>query len=463
VKVQKVLLIRTAKKEEGVSPPLGLLYIASSIKRFLENIKVEIIDLGVEELSMEEIKKKIENFDPDVLGLSTMTVEADIMQKVARIAKNVKKDMIVLVGGPHATLCYESVLKNKDIDYAIVGEGEITIISLLKSLNKNGDVSGVEGVAYRKSNKIIKTRPRASIKNLDEIPFPAWDLINMKKYSDYPTWNGIIKKKYYMSVITSRGCPYGCIYCHNIFGKQYRSRSPKNVFSEIKTLCNNYGVKEIHIIDDAFNLDLERAKKICNLIINSKMDIAISFPNGMRGDIVDEELLDKLKRAGTYKINYGIETVSTRLQKMTNHNLNIKKIREVIRMTNEKGIITLGLFMLGFPTESKEEMLKTIEFAANSELYLAKFFRVVPYPGTKLYNSKFNKKEHFYGDYSDYHFYSNKLNCSNIPLDELNNIARYAMWRFYRKPKRIFKLFLKYPKKVSLLRKLFIMYLYSIS
>lgn len=463
MKVERILLIRTAKKEEGVSPPLGLLYIASSIRESWKNVEVKIIDLGVENMSIDDVGNNIREFDPDILGLSTLTVEAEIMEKIARLAKTIKKDMIVLVGGPHATLCYEQVLENRDIDYTVIGEGEITVPRLLKVLDKNNDVSNVEGIAYMRKNRVIRTKPRAFIKNLDDIPFPRWDLIDVKKYSNYPNWNGLIKKKYYMSIVTSRGCPYSCTYCHNIFGKNNRSRSPENVFAEIKTLYDSYEIREIHIIDDIFNLDLKRAKKICDLIIESKIDIAISFPNGIRGDLVDEELLEKLKKAGTYKINYGIETASPRLQKMTNHNLNIEKIKKTIKMTNKKGIISLGLFMFGFPTETKKEMLDTIEFAANSELDLAKFFRVVPYPGTKLYNSQFNKKEYFYEKYSDYHFYSKKLNCSDIPLDELNNIIRQAMWKFYLKPKRISKLFLKYPKKVALLRKLLTIYLYAIS
>ncbi|GAH01912.1 unnamed protein product, partial [marine sediment metagenome] len=268
----------------------------------------------------------------------------------------------------------KSILQNKNIDFVVPGEGEITTKELVDAIEQGGNVSEVKGIGYKLDSEVVFTPARPFIENLDVLPFPAWDLVDIERYFCFPTFNIFYSSRQYMSVFTSRGCPYNCIYCHKIFGKKFRARTPENIFQEIEILCKKFNIKEIQIVDDCFNLKPERAKKLCDMIIDSDLDIAISFPNGVRGDLMDEELLIKLKKAGTYKINYGIETGSQRLQKFIKKNVNLKNLQKVITLTNSHNILSHGFFILGFPTETREEVQQTIEFARKSKLNTAGFF-----------------------------------------------------------------------------------------
>lgn len=175
------------------------------------------------------------------------------------------------------------------------------------------------------------------------------------------------------------------MYCHNILGKRFRARSPENVLSEIRFLYDQYGITDFQIIDDIFNFNLKRANSICDLIIKSGMKLTLSFPNGVRGDLMEGELIDKMAAAGTKFISYAIETASQRLQSLIRKNLNLEKVFNAIEYTGKRGIVTRGFFMLGFPTETEDEAIQTIEFSKASSLSGATFFTVVYFPGTELY------------------------------------------------------------------------------
>ena len=351
------------------------------------------------------------------------------------------------------------------MDFAVRGEGEITIIELLDAINNNNDLSLVKGIAYMENGEVIVTAQRDPIQDLDTIPFPAWDLIDLKGYSKVPNWNGVLFGKYYAPIMTSRGCVFNCIYCHNLFGKKIRARSVENVLSEIEMLYNDYGIREIHIIDDFFNFDLKRVINICKGIINKKIKIKISFPNGVRVDRMNKETLIWLKKAGTYKINYAIETASPRLQKVIKKNLDLEKATEYINETSKLGIITFGLFMFGFPTETVEEMEKTTSFAVNSKLDTAKFFKTIPFKNTQLEKYASNKSslhllrlESVRGDI----FYNEAINCGDVPTNVLNKIILDAHQKFYFKLGRVFRIIIKY-RKLEVIKKLFIIYSYVLA
>ncbi len=174
-------------------------------------------------------------------------------------------------------------------------------------------------------------------------------------------------------IFTSRGCPFGCIYCHNVFGKKFRARSAENVLDELSMLKREYNIGEIEIIDDCFNIDLSRAKEIARGIIDRKLDIAISFPNGIRADHMDKELVDLLKEAGTYRVYYAVETASPRLQKLIRKNVDLDRPKEIVDYTAAQGIMTCGFFMMGFPTETEEEIRMTIDYACRSKFHQVLF------------------------------------------------------------------------------------------
>jgi len=416
---QRILLIRTFRPvgTGGPVPPVGLLYIASAIRQASDRYDLRILDVGNEELTVEEIRREIETYRPRFLGLSTMTCEEELMREIAREAKAVDPTITILVGGAHSNTAREHVLDCEDIDIVVIQEGEETVVELLDALEESRDLQTVAGIAYRgKGGELIATPPRPSIKDLDAVPFPAWDLVDIPSYSRHRNWNGTLMHDFYAPICTSRGCPYECTFCHNIFGRNVRKRSPGSVMAEIRELNIRLGCREFHMVDDIFNVDVARAEKVCELIIESGLDIALSFPNGLRADIMTDRLLGLLRKAGTYKINYGFETATPRLQKVIKKYVKIDKANGVFTKTSRLGIITGAYFMLGIPTETREEMETTIRFAENSELDFAAFFKSTAYPGTELYESvRGEMTPETQGRYTDMHFFSVGRSLATIP------------------------------------------------
>ena len=460
--IKNILLIRTTNYKNTI-PPLGLLYIASSIRATHKECNIKVMDFTLEGFDEVKFKQEIAGFSPEIIGFSSLSSEFVLFKKLCDLAREVAPKSILIGGGILATGYYSNILKNKLVDFSVIGEGEITIVELLEAINTAKDISSVKGIAYLKDNEVVLTPQRKFIDNLDEIPLPAWDLIDLKSYSKMPNWNGILREKYYAPIMTSRGCSYRCIYCHNLFGKNIRARTVENVLSEIELLYKNYGVREFHIIDDFFNFDLERVGNICNGIIKKRLKIKISFPNGMRVDRMDRKTLLLLKKAGTYKINYAIETASLRLQKFIKKNINLEKANEIISETSRMGIITFGFFMFGFPTETAEEISKTISFAVRSEFDTAKFLKVTAFNNTEL--AKLTP-DFIYGDDLRYFenriFYDDNINYTELSDETLNAAFLEVYWKFYSKLSRIFRIVIKY-RKLDVVRRLFVIYSYVLS
>jgi radical SAM superfamily enzyme YgiQ (UPF0313 family) len=455
---KRILLIRTFRPvgTGGPVPPLGLLYVAASLRRDRDLYDVKVIDVGNEELERDDIRTVLSDFKPHYVGLSTMTCEADVMEEIAADAKEIDPSIHVIVGGPHSNTTKEKILNCPAVDTVVIQEGEVTIVELLAALEGERDLAGVYGIAYRRGTDIVVTPPRPAVQNLDDVPFPAWDLIDIPSYSRHRNWNGTLKHAFYAPICTSRGCPYSCTFCHNIFGKNVRKHSPERVLAEMKELNARLGCREFHVVDDIFNVDVARASKTCRLIIESDLDVAISFPNGLRADIMTDELLRLLKDAGTYKINYGFETANDRLQKIIKKGVQIEKAREVFAKTSRLGIITGAYFMLGIPTETREEMENTIRFAETSELDLAAFFKSTAYPGTELYDSLMAKADDAEkAELEGLHFFSTGRSYAAVSERELNAAMVEAQRRFYMKPSRILRGFKKAPQKTAYLKNLF--------
>ncbi len=465
---KRILLIRTYQSPAttttgGSVPPLDLLYMASAImKAFADKYEIKVLDTGIGALGLEEIKKEVEDFAPHIVCLNSLIFEADFAHKIAAVCKMVNEGVIVLMHGQLVDMAKEYILRDGNIDYGIRGEGEITLVDLLENLEKGGDLSEVRGIIYRRDGKTVSTAVRPYIEDLDEIAisFAAWDLINIKEYAKYSNWNGSLREKFYMPVLTSRGCPFPCTFCseRETQGRRFRARSPENVFSEIKALHDRYGVKEIHFFDAVFNFDVERAKKICRLIIDSGIKLKLAFPHGIRADIMTDELMRLMREAGTYKLTYGIETATPRLQREVKKNLDINQLRDRIKKTAQTGIIVGGYLMLGFPTETRDEMMATINFAADSDLDVAAFFKVTNYNDiVKFYQSRSESLEERQGapeKFEDFSYYSQKRSHARASVDELNELLLKSQQRFYLNPRRIRRGFLKAPHKMVFLRNL---------
>ena len=435
----RILLIKSGNlttRSKGITPPLGLMYIASYIKQE-RNDEVRILDIRLYKEPLKEVYNIIHEFQPDLIGIGALTLEAPAMYQIAHFIKQVT-DAPVVAGGPHATSVPEEVMKNKDINIVVRGEGEVTFNELLTAIEDGKRLDGIPGIGYRNDDDAVIINPsRGYIDYLDKLPFPAWDLVELKKYATISSMSTVGVRPY-MVFLTSRGCPFHCTYCHNIFGKKFRARSVENVLEEMDILINNYDIDDFEIIDDISNFDRERIKSIFRGIIDRGWKINLSFPNGVRTDMLDEEIICLMKKAGTSELSIAIETTSPRLQRLVKKNLNLEKVKQMVNIAVDSGMFVRGFFMLGFPTETKEELRATINFACKSRLHEALFFLVNPFGGTELSRQiesmgkiPLNVKP------EDFDYYSMPFNASNVPDNQLHRLYMMAWIRFYFNPLRI--------------------------
>ena len=448
----RILLIKASYYyyyNRGVSPPLGLMSLASFLREKEKDVKIKIIDTRVECKKEGEIKKAVMDFKPDIVGISAITVEAQKMHSIAKEVKEVSRNIPVIVGGPHPSCYPEEVMKDENIDYAVIREGERTFLEMVRCLSSGKKPSLIKGVYLRENGSILFTGEQDLIENLDELPFPAWDLVNPKNYFKKFRFTPVGQKIPYIAVITSRACPYRCIYCHNMFGKKPRLRSPVNVVDEIEEVTKRIGVNEVEVFDDIFNIHEDRVVGIFEEVMRRNLKLRFSFPNGLRSDRLSRKTLEVMRRGGTYYISFAIESGSPRLQKLIKKNLDLDKARRAIEDAVSLGIFSNGFFMLGFPTETEEEMKMTLDFAFNSPLHIAMFFIVVPHKGTELFNmvEKNNETEVQAYDYFRRWKFLDPL---------LKRMYRNAYIKFYANPKRIWRIWKDYPfRRTELLSRLF--------
>ncbi len=451
--MSRILLIRTDMVSE-VNPctthPLGIMYIASVLRDMGHEPK--LYDLRLEPGGVEGLLDTAAAFRPDMVGISSLTVESEQMMEVARGIRERFPGTPILLGGPHATSYPEKILESGDVDFVVIGEGERTVRELIPLLEKGKAPESVKGVGYRLDGKTVINERQPAIEDLDSLPFPAWDLLDLDVYSNRRGMSTLDPRPY-MTLFTSRACPYQCIYCHHVFGKGFRSRSPENVIQEMEQLIRTYGIRDFELVDDIFNLDKKRTQKICDLIQEKALNVRLAFPNGLRADILTRELIQSLKDAGTVSASFAVETASPRLQKLVRKNLHLEKAREMINRSVDVGIITNAFFMLGFPTETREEILSTIRFAVNLKLHTAKFFIVTPFLGTDMAKMFQEKYEGLDTDFIDYDYNKGKYNLSEVDREELFRLQRYANFKFYINPRRILRIFRSYPDKGQLVRR----------
>lgn len=449
----RLLLIRPNSSIEATPPPLGLMYVASYLREEEDGYDIKILDARIKNLSFDEIKKYIKDYYPQYIGITGLHVDSPQLHRIARLSKGINKDCKVIIGGPYPTGDYKRALKDTSIDFCVIGEGEVTFAGLMRALQHRLNLEEVKGVAFNRNGEVVYAGSQKLIEDLDVIPFPAWDLIELDEYfygKRRSLENPVQTHKRAVSIFSSRGCPYGCIYCHHIFGKKFRARSPQNVILEIKHLIRVYNIKEIEFLDDTFNFDKERAKKICDLIVHENINLPICFSNGMQTDCMDEELIVKLKQAGTYRINYGIESAAPRIQKIMGKGLNLPHAKNIIEETVRRKILCGAFFMLGFPSETEEEVQKTIDFAVKSKLHTAVFAIATPFPGTKLFNLA--EEKGLNADISFSTVGKVSVNMSAIQNERLENLRIIAYRKFYFNPLRWWRIFIRVPRKSSIFK-----------
>lgn len=437
----KILLIKSSNlsaKSKGATPPLGLMYIASYVRR-KRNDEVKIIDTRLYKEPLKIVNDNVLKFKPDIVGVSALTFEASSMYQIAHVIKQLE-NIPVVVGGPYPTSIPREIINNKDIDIVVVGEGEYTFKEIIDAVETGNTLDAIDGIVYKDQGMIKVNKPRALIDNVDLLPFPAWDLAELSKYENIYSTNGI-RFRPYMVFLTSRGCPFHCSYCHSIMGKRFRARSAENVLAEMEILIKTYHIYDFIFQDDIPNYDKDRIKAIFMGIIDRHWQVHLYFTNGMRSDMLDEELIYLMKKAGTSEIAIAVETASPRLQKMVKKNLNLDKVKKMIDICVDSGMFVLGLFMLGFPTETEEELKATIDFACQSRLHEALFFLVTPFEDTELYQQiKALGRVPVNLRPEDYDYHAMPYNLSNIPDKRLHRLYTMAWIKFYFNPIRIIRI-----------------------
>lgn len=301
--------------------------------------------------------------------------------ELSKLIKSVNRDIVVVVGGSHVSVDPIEVLKKKSIDIAVYGEGEETMWNILKCKKLNQ----VKGIVYREGKKIIKTEARDLIPNLDILPFPDWETLNYDKYIMGSSFN---MRKPVFPLISSRGCPGHCLYCsvNAVWQHKWRGRSAVNVVDEMEYLIKNFGAKEFAFQDDSVSVDKKRLEEICNEIINRKLNIRWTTPNGIAHWTLSKELLVKMKKAGCYRITFGIESGDPELRRWVGKPYSLEQAKELTKYANKLGFWTLATNIIGFPYETKDNINNTFKFAIESDVDLAFFFRLGLRPGTAIFD-----------------------------------------------------------------------------
>ena len=447
-----ILLIHPFANESNTNyPPMGLLSIASYLQVNTEH-NIKLFDLRAKKTPIEEKLPDIKSFKPDVVGVSGLPIEWSGTRKVLDTLHSALDSNVVFVaGGPHATVFKRMVLEKTPVKYIVRNEGEVTFLELLSALETGKDPQNIPGLFIKGTNgEVIETAVREFIDSLDTLPFPAYDLLNLNDYFENPHIHGnLYKHNRVLPIFTSRGCPFHCHYCCHMMGFKYRARSPESVLKEIDWLVNTYGVQELQIEDDTFNLDIKRAKKIMRDIISRNYNLAFTFPSGIRAELVDEELMDLFRLAGVYRIHYGLETITPRIQKLINKQYDIRKINNTIELTSSAGIGSHGFFMMGFPTETEREIRQTIDYAANSKLTTASFSILKIFPGTPFGDKYFEEEPSFEDDFT-FSYDAISFNHSAVADAKLKKLNQWAYLKFYLRPRRIWQIFLTSPNKRNL-------------
>jgi len=391
VKKFKILLIdandkwlsKDKKIGEQVVLPIGLMYLSAYLKKFLTlPFEIKLVNTIIDTDTPEDLQNIIKEFNPDLIGIRLLSVNFDYFEKLLSL---IPQGINVVVGGPHINLDPMGVLNKKEINFIVFNEGEETLLELVNALLSENDFSKIKGLGYKKEGEIIINEKRPFIQDLDNIPFPDYSIIDLEKYSKFLSYGYTLRKQ--GIILSSRGCPFNCNYCFNFTGRIFRKRSPGNVFQEIKFLYEKYQIKDFFINDDTFNIERQRSIDFFNLIIGSGLKINLYFPSGLRGDLMDKEFIDLMVKAGTIWVTFGVETVNKRVQNIANRTANIEKLKASIEYCCEKGIMVGAFFMIGFPTETKEEAMETLQFIKNlNGITMPYLFGVKFYPGTNFYN-----------------------------------------------------------------------------
>jgi magnesium-protoporphyrin IX monomethyl ester (oxidative) cyclase len=385
------------------SIPLGLMYLAAVLDKagyvvelldaFITDFKPQkngdIVTVG---MPFSQIEEEIRSRKPDVVGISgPFTSQVGNALKVSELAKKVNPNILTVVGGPHVSTVPEKFLEEaKTVDVAVIGEGEYTLLEVVEYFEGKKLLSDILGIAYRQNGRVILNGRRPFLENLDELPYPAYHLVDMEYYLTNKIGYRSFQKRA-ISMVTSRGCPFNCCFCsiHLHMGKKFRAHSAEYVLNHVKYVVDTYNVKNVFFEDDNLTFDLKRFEAICNGLIDGKIKIGWDTPNGVRADHLNMPLLEKMKLSGVISVFVGVESGDQEiLNRVICKSLDLSRVVEFAKNAKQIGLKTGAFYIIGFPGEKKENMQRTVDFA----LMLKRkydvgmhLFTATPSFGTRLY------------------------------------------------------------------------------
>ena len=368
-------------------PPVGLLALATKVNKsdIGKHTDIKIIDSTVDYTSLDELEQLINNASPDIVGLRCLHKHTEQFHQASAIAKKFSKNTLVIGGGPYPSAEPEKTLERDDhLDIVVVGEGEEVFYDLIAAYYNKKPLADVPGIYHRKNGEVKQSETRDVIQDLDSIPIPDWTLVNFDRYESMMGQAPVFRKM--APILTTRGCPYACTYCHELFQKRFRVRSPQHIVEELEIL-SDLGVYDISVIDDIFNLYPERVIEIFNLIIQKNLKLRFYYPNGLRGDRMTHEAIDSMVEGGSILFTYALESGSRRIQKLVKKELRFDPFYDSVDYTIKKGVMVDMFLMVGFPTETEEEALKTIDFLMQWDEICFPYLNVLnAFPGTEIYD-----------------------------------------------------------------------------
>jgi len=445
------------KKFGAVSEPMGLAYIAS----FLEKKKyfVKILDAAVLGMGLKDVEQFLKKDYFDIIGVTMLTPSYSAVLNTLRMIKKVSPGTVTVCGGPHPTAFPGETLEEiKELDVVCIGEGENTMYEIVRSLEDNKDFAKIKGIAFRQDNRIVINAPRPYENNLDNFPIPARHLLPVDKYS--LTASRTSGGRYCPTIIVARGCPFKCAFCYRIFGSTFRHHSIERIIEELKLLINQYQASQVNLEADTISIDKKFLISLCDAIISSGINVKIKWTCESRVSTIDEDVLKKMKEAGCWQISYGVESGVQRLLDIIHKGVSLEQIERIFKLTKKHKISIRSFFMLGLPTETREESYQTIEFAKKLDADWAQFTLTIPYPGTHLYSLVKDSEDLKSKNWDEYNTWGGWKE-GRLPYvtkgrteEELKKFQKIAFYRFYMRPKIFFRFLRKSLSSFSEFRKI---------
>ncbi len=438
----RVLLVKPNNLSDHIQPSLGLGYLAQQIRR---DHDVDIFDCIRENTTPAQLGKIIEATQPDVVGVQCYTFDIPNTKKILRVVRNISPEITTVVGGAHMSSDARHAMIDfgADLDFGFGGEGELAFPVFLSALEKrNKAFADVPGLVWRDGDR-INTNPQVLVDDLDALGLPALDLIRPDTYPE--SQHGAFYEQFPISpIITTRGCPYSCTFCSApiISGKKLRHHSVEYVRELMLVLYHRYGIREFHIVDDNFTMDIEYAKSVMRMIIALDLGVSLAMPNGIRMDWLDDELLELMKAAGVYVVSIAVESGNDRILKAMKKSTTVAKIRENVARIRRHDLDIAAFFIVGFPGETRETIRDTVRLSLELDLLRANYFTYLPLPGTASHAQLVADGEIEKVDWDHFLFMTAAYVPQGMTRKELMNIKRLAFLRFHLRPRILIRILL---------------------